>query len=115
MIRSCWAWVVTKFWWLFSLNVLAAFLVGCAFILGWVHETITAPNIPAWCGILAAVLALVFGSLWLRSSRRADLAAAVLLVIPLPLVLWAVCSFLLGILYLLFGTVGHLFGHGRVN
>ena len=68
-MRTFWAWVVTKFWWLWAANVLVAFLVVFVFILGWMHETITAPNIPAWCGILAVVPALVAGSLWLRSTR----------------------------------------------
>lgn len=115
-MRTCWAWAVTKFWWLWSANLLAAALVVFAFILGWVHETITAPNIPAWCGILAAVLGIVGGSLWLRSARHPDFAVLLLLMIPLPLLLFAAGSFLLGILYLVVGIVAHLFGHGgRVN
>jgi hypothetical protein len=114
-MRTCLAWTLTKFWWLWSANALAAALVVFAFVLGWMHETITAPNIPAWCGILAAVLAIVGGSLWLRSRQRADLAVFSLLIIPLPSLLWAASGFLLGILYLVVSIFAHLFGHGRVN
>lgn len=54
-MKTFWAWTVGKFWWLWSANALAAVLVVFAFILGWKHESITAPNIPGWCGILAFV------------------------------------------------------------
>lgn len=114
-MRKVWRWIATKFWWLWSANLLAALLVVGAFILGWVHETVTAENIPAWCGILAAVLAIVGGSLWLRARRHLYLAVLSLLLIPLPLLLSAAGSFVLGILYLLISLVAQLFGHGRVN
>jgi hypothetical protein len=114
-MRTYWAWVVTKFWWLWAANVLLAFLVFCGFVMGWKHGTITAPNIPAWCGILAVVPALVAGSMWLRSARRSDLSVLPLLLIPLPSVIWIAGSLLFGILYMLIGLIAHLLGHGRMN
>ena len=66
--------MLTKYWWFWGVNVLAALLVFFVFILGWKHETITAPNIPAWCGILAVVPALLVGSLRLRAARHPDLS-----------------------------------------
>ncbi len=113
-MKTCWAWALTKFWWLWSANCLLALLVVFAFILGWQHETITAPNIPAWCVILAIMPAIVASSLWLRSARP-NLALFSLVMIPLPIIIWMVGSFLFGILYLIVGLFGHLFGHGRVN
>ena len=115
MIRTCWAWAVTKFWWFWTANVIAAILVVCFFILGWINETITAPNIPAWCGILAGVLAIVGGSLWLRAKSHPELALLSLLVIPVPPLIYAIGSLLFGVLYLIVGLVSQLFAHGRVN
>ena len=114
-MRTYWAWVVTKFWWLWGANVLLAFLIFFVFLLGWKHETITAPNIPAWCGILAVVPALVVGSLRLRSTRHSQLAVLPLLLIPLPSLLWVIGGLVFGILYLLIGLIAHLLGHGRMN
>ncbi|MEP6810399.1 MAG: hypothetical protein ABI992_09165 [Chthoniobacterales bacterium] len=114
-MRTLWAWLVAKFWWLWGANLLAAFLVVFVFILGWVHETITAPNIPAWCVILSVVPALLVGSLWLRSAGHADLATLIVLAIPLSAAVWVAGSLLFGVLYLVIALVAHLLGHGRTN
>jgi hypothetical protein len=114
-MRTFWAWIITKFWWLWSANVLAAFLVLFVFILGWKHESITAPNLPAWCIILSIVPALLLGTFWIRSARGPDIAIAILLLIPLTSILWVGGSILLGILSLIVALIAHLFGHGRVN
>ena len=114
-MRRIWAWVLTKYWWFWGANVLAALLVFFVFILGWKHETITAPNLPAWCGILAVVPALLVGSLRLRAARHSDLSVLPLLLIPVPSVVWVAGSLLFGILYLLIFFIASLFGHGRMN
>jgi len=107
--------VLTKYWWFWGANVLAALLVFFVFILGWKHETITAPNLPAWCAILAVVPALLVGSLRLRAAGRSELSVLPLLLLPVPSVVWVAGSLLLGILYLLIAFIAHLLGHGRVN
>ena len=114
-MRTFWAWTVKQYWWFWGANVLAALLVFFVFILGWKHETITAPNIPAWCVILAVVPALVIGSMRLRATRHSDLSVLPLLLIPLPSILWIGGSLLFGILYLVVGLIAHLLGHGRMN
>ncbi len=114
-MRKIWPWVLTKYWWFWGLNVLAALLVFYVFILGWKHETITAPNIPAWCVILAVVPALLVGSLRLRATGHSNLSVLPLLLIPVPSVVSVLGSLLLGLLYLLIFFIAHLFGHGRMN
>jgi len=114
-MRTYWAWLRTKFWWLLAANGFVAFLVFCGFGLGWKHGSITAPNLPAWFLILAVVPALMGASLRLRTTRHSELAVLPLLFIPVPTLLWVAGSLLLGILYLLVSLIAHLFGHGRVN
>ena len=114
-MRRIRAWVLTKYWWFWGANVLAALLVFFVFILGWKHESITAPNIPAWCGILAVVPALLVGSLRLRATGHSQLSVLPLLLIPLPSIVWIAGSLLFGILYLVVGLIAHLLGHGRMN
>jgi hypothetical protein len=103
--------VVTKYWWLCAANVFFALLVFYGFCLGWSHETITAPNIPAWCVIVSVMPAVVAGSLWLRSHRHLNSAVLTLLLVSLPTFLCVAGSLLFGILYLLLSLVGH----GRTN
>jgi len=114
-MRRIRAWVLTKYWWFWGANVFAALLVFFGFILGWKHGTITAPNLPAWCGILAVVPALVIGSMRLRATRHAELSVLPLLLIPVPSIVWIAGSLLFGILYLVIGLIAHLLGHGRMN
>ena len=114
-MKFSWSWVETKFWWLWGANLFLALLVVGAFILGWVHETVTAPNIPAWCGILLFVIAIVAGSLRLRWAGRGKVAVWSLLILPSPIVIYAVGGFLFGIFYLVLSFVASLFGHGRGN
>jgi uncharacterized membrane protein YhaH (DUF805 family) len=114
-MRRIWTWVLTKYWWLWGANVLAALLVFYGFLLGWKHGSITGPNIPACCGILAVVPALLVGSLRLRAARHSQLSVLPLLLIPLPSVVWVGGSLLFGILYLLLFFIASLFGHGRMN
>jgi hypothetical protein len=114
-MRTYWAWVVAKFWWLWGVNIFIALLVFYGFTLGWKHGSITAPNVPAWCLILSAVPALVLGSLWLRSKRHPHLSVLPLLLIPLPSAVWIAGSLLFGIVYLVVGLIAHLLGHGRMN
>lgn len=111
-LRSCWSWLVTKFWWLWAANALIAVFVVFIFILGWNHGTITAPNIPAWCGILLGVLAIVGGSLYFRSKGYVDAALLAVAIMPVSLVFRLVGSILFGLFYLLVSLVAHLFGHG---
>jgi uncharacterized membrane protein YhaH (DUF805 family) len=114
-MRTFWAWTVRQYWWFWGANVLAALLVFFVFILGWKHETITAPNIPAWCVILAIVPALVIGSMRLRATRHPDLSVLPLLLIPVPSLVSIAGSLLFGILYLVISLIGHMLGHGRMN
>ena len=114
-MRRIWAWTVTKFWWLWGANVLLAFLVLYVFLQCWRRGTIAAPNLPAWCVILAVVPALVIGSMRLRTTRHSELSVLPLLLIPLPSILWIGGSLLFGILYLVVGLIAHLLGHGRMN
>lgn len=114
-MRRIWTWVLGKYWWFWGVNVLAALLVFFVFILGWKHGSITAPNIPAWCGILAVVPALLVGSLRLRAAQHPQLSVLPLLLIPVPSVFWIAGSLILGILYLLLFLIASLFGHGRMN
>ena len=114
-MKSIWLWLGTRFWWLWGANLFFVLLVGGAFALGWSHETITGPNIPAWCAIFLAVAAVPAVGFWLHSAGRRDLALWSVLMLPLPLLLYMVGALLLGILYFLASVIGALFGHGRVN
>ena len=114
-LRSFWPWLLTKFWWLWAANALIALFVVFVFILGWHHETITAPNIPAWCAILVAVFAFVGGILYLHSKSYLNAATAAAALVPVPLALWLAGSILFGLLYLALSLIGQLLGHGRVN
>ena len=114
-LRSFWPWLLTKFWWLWAANALIALFVVFVFILGWHHETINAPNIPAWCAILVAVFAFVGGILYLHSKSYLNAATAAAALVPVPLALWLAGSILFGLLYLALSLIGQLLGHGRVN
>src|SRR3954463_16032622 len=112
-LRSLWSWMVKQFWWLWAANLLIALFVIFGFVLGWMHGTVTAPNIPAWIGILLGVLAFVGGSLYLRAKTFPTAAMLAVSVMPVPLLLWFAASILFGVFYMVVGLIAHLVGHGR--
>ena len=78
-----------KFWILWGWDALIAAVVVFFFLWGLSDGTVSSFNIALWLGILAALAAVVIGSLALRSSGRMKAAVLLLLGLAVPGVLVA--------------------------
>jgi hypothetical protein len=78
-----------KFWFLWGVDALIASVVLYFFFAGLADRSVSMFNIGLWMAILAALSAVVGGSLWLRSTGRRSAAAIVLLILAVPGILFA--------------------------
>jgi hypothetical protein len=82
---------MTFFWILWGFDTLIALVVLYFFFIGLADGSVSSFNMGLWLFILAAVAAILFGSLWLKSHGRLGFAKGVLSILAVP-----------GLLYLLF-------------
>lgn len=82
---------MTFFWVLWGFDAIIALVVLYFFFVGLADGSVSSSNMGIWLLLLAAVAAILFGSLWLKSIERLGLAKGVLCILALP-----------GFLYLLF-------------
>ena len=87
-----------KFWLLWGWDTLIALVFLFFFFWGLADGTVSSFNIALWLGVITGLAVVVGGSLWLRSTGRLALAVALLLVLALPGVLFAL--FFLAVLVL---------------
>lgn len=85
---------MTFFWILWGFDALIALVVLYFFFIGLADGSVSSFNMGLWLFLLAAVAAILLGSLWLESHDRIGLAKAVLCILAVP-----------GFLYLLFMLV----------
>ena len=78
-----------KFWILWAIDALIALVILYFFFLGLADGTVSMFNIGSWIAILAALAAVIGGSLWLRSAGRKAPATIVLLILAVPGILFA--------------------------
>jgi len=77
------------FWFLWSINAFIAAVALYFFFSLAAGDRIRPFNILSWLMILAALAAVVGGSIWLRSIGRRTLAIALLLLLAIPGALFA--------------------------
>jgi hypothetical protein len=82
---------MTFFWILWGFDALIALVVLYFFFIGLADGSVSSFNMGLWMLLLAAVAAVLLGSLWLKSLGQLGWAKAVLSILALP-----------GFLYLLF-------------
>lgn len=85
---------MTFFWILWGFDALIALVVLYFFFIGLADGSVSSFNMGLWLFLLAAVAAILLGSLWLKSHDRTGLAKGVLCILAVP-----------GFLYLLFVLV----------
>ncbi len=81
----------------YGFDVLVSLIILYFFLIGIGDGTVSAFNIDLWLLIIAALVAVLGGSLWLRSHHHPNFALATLLIIILPALLF-VLYFLVAIL-----------------
>jgi hypothetical protein len=78
-----------KFWSLWGIDAVIAAVILYFFFLGLADGSVSNFNIGLWIAILAALSAVIGGSLWLRSAGRKGSATIVLLILAGPGILFA--------------------------
>ena len=78
-----------KFWILWGIDAVIATVVLYFFFVGLADGSVSRFNIGLWIAILAALSAVIGGSLWLRSAGRKGPATIVLLILAVPGILFA--------------------------
>jgi hypothetical protein len=73
-----------KFWVPWAIDAVVAAVVLVFFFWGLADGTVSSFNAGIWTVLLAAVAAIVGGSLWLKSTGRRGLAIALALVLAVP-------------------------------
>ena len=76
---------------LWGFDAIVAIVVLYFFFIGLADGSVSSFNMGLWLFLLAVVVAVMFGSLWLNSHNRPGLAKGVLCILAVP-----------GFLYLLF-------------
>jgi hypothetical protein len=87
------------FWFLWYIDAVIAGVVLYFFFSLATHDRIGSFNILPWLIILAALAAVVAGSLWLRSAGQRALAIVLLLLLAFPGTLYVLFFLLLLILH----------------
>jgi hypothetical protein len=72
------------FWFLWSIDAVIAVVALYFFFSLAAHGRVASFNILPWLIILAALAAVVGGSVWLRSARQPALAITLLLLLAIP-------------------------------
>lgn len=85
---------MTFFWILWGFDAILALVVLYFFFIGLADGSVSSFNMGLWLFLLAAVAAILLGSLWLKSHGRPGLAKGVLSILAIP-----------GFLYVLFMLV----------
>ena len=78
-----------KFWILWGIDAVIAAVILYFFLLGLADRSVSMFNIGLWIAILAALSAVIGGSLWLRSAGQRGPATIVLLILAVPGILFA--------------------------
>ncbi|HMK38724.1 MAG TPA: hypothetical protein VK569_05235, partial [Bacteroidota bacterium] len=78
-----------RFWLLWGIDAAIAAVVLSFFALGLADGSVSTMNIGLWITILAALAGVIGGSLRLRSSGRPGPATAVVLILAVPGILFA--------------------------
>jgi hypothetical protein len=73
-----------KFWVPWSIDAVVAAIALFFFLWGLQDGTVSSFNIGIWTVLLAALAAVVGGSLWLKSTGRRALAIVLALVLAVP-------------------------------
>lgn len=84
-----------KFWLLWAINAVIASVVLFFFFEGLADGSVSSFNRELWITILLALTAAVGGSLWLKSSGRTGPAMALLLILAVPGLIYALFLLLL--------------------
>jgi hypothetical protein len=77
------------FWALWAINALIGVVALFFFFWGLADGSVSSFNIGLWTALLAALAAVIGGSLWLKSIGRRRLSISVLLVFAVPGLLYA--------------------------
>jgi hypothetical protein len=78
-----------RFWFLWGIDALIAAVILYFFFVGLADGSVSMFNIGIWIAILAALSAVIGGSLWLRTAGRRGPATVVLLILAVPGILFA--------------------------
>jgi len=78
-----------KFWVLWGIDAVIAAVILYFFFVGLADGSVSMFNIGLWIAILAALSAVIGGSLWLRSTGQRGPATIVLLILAVPGILFA--------------------------
>jgi hypothetical protein len=87
------------FWFLWSINAVIAAVALCFFFSLAAGGSVGSFNIVPWLAILAALAAVVGGSVWLRSAGQQAIAIVLLLLLAIPGALFVLLFLLLVILH----------------
>ncbi len=79
-----------KFWIPWSIDVVVAFFAVWFFLVGLGDHSVSSFNIVLWLGILAALAVILGRGLWLTSTGRRGVGAALCLVLAVPGTLYGV-------------------------
>ena len=77
------------FWTLWAIDACVAAAALFFFVWGLADGSVSSFNIGLWMALLGAVAVIVGGSVWLKSAGLKGLAIALLLVLAVPAVLYA--------------------------
>jgi hypothetical protein len=80
---------VVKFWILWGWDAILSLVILYFFFAGLADGSVSSFNMSLWTVVVLVVLTVMLGSLALRSSGRVGLAVALLLVLALPGLLFA--------------------------
>lgn len=75
---------MTFFWILWGFDAIIALVVLYFFFIGLGDGSVSSFNMGLWLMMLAAVAAILFGSLWLQSHNRLSLAKGILSILAVP-------------------------------
>ena len=84
---------------LWAIDTLGALVVLYFFVIGLADGSVSSSNGGLWFIILAALAAIIFGSIWLKSNNHPSMAIGLLLIVAIPAALY-----LLWILMMMFGN-----------
>jgi hypothetical protein len=78
-----------KFWVLWAIDALISVIALFFFLVGVADGSVSSFNLGIWIVLLAALTAVVGGSLWLKAIGRRGLGTLLLLVLAVPGILLA--------------------------
>jgi hypothetical protein len=78
-----------KFWVTWAIDALISAIAFFFFLVGLVDGSVSSFNIGIWIALLAALVVVLAGSLWLKAVGRPGLGTMLLLVLAVPCVLYA--------------------------